>query len=343
MLEDYAFLIQGLLDLYEASFDVQWLSWAIRLQGQQDTLFWDAAGGGYFSTSAGRPDILVRMKDDYDGAEPAPNSIAAMNLLRLWQLTDRKEWRDKADAVFGALAVRLKRSGSALPQLASAVDFGLSTPKQIVIAGDPDGADTRALVDLVRDRFIPNKIVLLADGGRTRRAREVAAVSRGHVASGTDGPPSTSARTTRAASRRAIRRPQRRCSIVDSQTPRYLLAGGALPNTSTIVAVTWPMFVKVCITPGCRLRTSPALTSTGDSPSLVTRSVPVTSVITRIRHVGVAMESANGSRLGKVAQHAKCRLVEHDHRRDTRIPVTGRALSDPLTERPGRPAGRRAA
>jgi uncharacterized protein YyaL (SSP411 family) len=170
MLEDYAFLIQGLLDLYEASFDVQWLSWAIRLQDQQDRLFWDAAGGGYFSTSAGRPDILVRVKDDYDGAEPAPNSIAAMNLLRLWQITDLKQWRDQADAVFGALAVRLKRSGSALPQLASALDFGLSTPKQIVIAGDPDGPDTRALVDLVRDRFMPNKIVLLVDGGANQDA-----------------------------------------------------------------------------------------------------------------------------------------------------------------------------
>jgi uncharacterized protein YyaL (SSP411 family) len=165
MLEDYAFLIQGLLDLYEASFDAEWLAWGIRLQGQQDTLFWDPAGGGYFSTSAGRPDVLVRVKDDYDGAEPAPNSIAAMNLLRLWQVTGRKEWRDKADAVFDALAVRLTRSGSALPQLASALDFGLSTPKQIVIAGDRDGADTRTLVNLVRSRFIPNKIVLLADGG----------------------------------------------------------------------------------------------------------------------------------------------------------------------------------
>jgi uncharacterized protein YyaL (SSP411 family) len=170
MLEDYAFLIQGLLDLYEASFDVEWLSWAIRLQEQQDTQFWDATGGGYFSTSAGRPDILVRVKDDYDGAEPAPNSVAAMNLLRLWQVTDRKAWRDKADAVFAALAVRLTRSGSALPQLAAALDFALSTPKQIVIAGDRAAADTGALVDLVRSRFLPNKIVLLADGGPDQEA-----------------------------------------------------------------------------------------------------------------------------------------------------------------------------
>ena len=81
-LDDYAFLIQGLLDLYEASFDVRWLSWAVQLQQMQDQLFWDSKHGGYFATSGDDPSILVRMRDDYDGAEPSPNSVAAMNLLR---------------------------------------------------------------------------------------------------------------------------------------------------------------------------------------------------------------------------------------------------------------------
>jgi uncharacterized protein YyaL (SSP411 family) len=165
LLEDYVFLIQGLLDLYEASFDVRWLSWALRLQTRQDQLFWDAKGGAYFSTRADAPDVIVRAKEDYDGAEPSPNSIAAMNLLRLWQLTDRREWRAKADATFRAQAGQLTQAGAMVPQLAVALNFSLSKPKQIVIAGEPGADDTRAMLRLVHDRFIPNKILLLADGG----------------------------------------------------------------------------------------------------------------------------------------------------------------------------------
>ena len=165
MLEDYVFLIQGLLDLYEASFDVRWLSWALRLQTRQDDRFWDAKGGAYFSTTAEASDVLVRVKEDYDGAEPSPNSVAAMNLLRLWQMTDRRQWRERADAIFRAQGVQLTRAGANLPQLAAALDFNLSKPKQIVIAGEPGAADTRAMLRLVHDRFIPNKILLLADGG----------------------------------------------------------------------------------------------------------------------------------------------------------------------------------
>ena len=165
LLEDYAFLIQGLLDLYETSFEPRWLVRAARLQATQDTLFWDAKDGGYFSTRTDAPDVLTRAKEEHDGAEPSGNSVAAMNLLRLWQVTGRPEWREKANAVFAALSVRFARSGAALPQLAAALDFATSTPREIVIAGDPDAADTHTLLRLVHDRFIPNKILLVADGG----------------------------------------------------------------------------------------------------------------------------------------------------------------------------------
>ena len=90
LLDDYAFLIQGLLDTYEASFDVRWLAWAIRLQEKQGELFRDAKAGGYFTATGTDHSILLQIRESYDGAEPSPNSIAAMNLLRLWQVTDRK-------------------------------------------------------------------------------------------------------------------------------------------------------------------------------------------------------------------------------------------------------------
>ena len=168
-LEDYAFLIQGLLDLYEASFDVRWLRWAIRLQETQDRLFWDSQAGGYFDTGGNDSTLLVRMRDDYDGAEPAANSVAAMNLLRLGQITDRKAWQEKAAKTFGAFAGRLGNSPQTMPQMVAALDFNLSKPKQIVIAGKPGAPDTRALLRLVHERFIPNKILLLADGGAGQR------------------------------------------------------------------------------------------------------------------------------------------------------------------------------
>ena len=167
--EDYAYLIAGLIDLYEADFDVRWLTWAVDLQERQDRLFWDAAAGGYFSTTAGAVDVVARFKDDYDGAEPSANSVAAMNLLRLWQLTDRKEWRARADALFRAFAPQLARAGSSVPNLAAAFDFSLSKPKQIVIAGQPGAADTRRLLALVHSRFLPVKVLMLVDGGDRQR------------------------------------------------------------------------------------------------------------------------------------------------------------------------------
>ncbi len=84
--DDYAFVIQGLLDLYEASFDVRWLQFAIELQETQDRLFFDEERGGYFSGTGKDASILLRMKEDNDSAEPAASSVAALNLLRLAQI-----------------------------------------------------------------------------------------------------------------------------------------------------------------------------------------------------------------------------------------------------------------
>ncbi len=162
--DDYAFLIQGLLDLYEAGFDINDLAWAFDLQKKQNELFWDASGSGFFSTTGNDPSVLLRMKEDYDGAEPSPNSIAALNLLRLSQMLDDKTFRDMAEKTLTALAARLQQAPSAMPQMMVALDFSLSKPKQIVIAGKPNAADTRAMLRVVHGKFIPAKILLLADG-----------------------------------------------------------------------------------------------------------------------------------------------------------------------------------
>ena len=165
LLDDYTDLISGLLDLYEADFDGHWLAWADSLQKKQDQLFGDEKDGGYFDSDSSDPSLLSSTREAYDGAEPAPNSIAAMNLLRLAQFTDRVERRDRAQITINAFASRLESDPDAVPALASAIDFRLAQTKQILIAGDSTSLDTRELLREVNSRFLPNKILLLADGG----------------------------------------------------------------------------------------------------------------------------------------------------------------------------------
>src|SRR5204862_648789 len=102
--DDYAFVIQGLLDLYEASFDVEWLKLAIELQETQDRLFFDEKTGGYFSTSGKDKSAVLRMKDDNDSAEPAASSVAGLNLLRLAQFRNDKQFEDRARKTIDAFA-----------------------------------------------------------------------------------------------------------------------------------------------------------------------------------------------------------------------------------------------
>ncbi len=163
--DDYAFLIQGLLDLYETTFDPQWIAWAIQLQARQDALFWDDAKDGYFATTGKDANILLRTKEAYDGAEPSPNAIAALNLLRLSQMLDRADWRARAEKTVRACGSQLEQAPSVMPQMLVAWDGLRAKSKQIVIAGQVDAPDTRALLREINRPFIPNKIVLLADGG----------------------------------------------------------------------------------------------------------------------------------------------------------------------------------
>lgn len=162
--EDYAYMIQGLLDLYEADFDIGHLQWAFELQVRMNQLFSDPEHGGYFSVTKDAPNILLRMKEDYDGAEPSPNSIAARNLLRLAQIKNAPEFDALARQTLGAFADQLSRAPTTLPQMLVALDASLAKPRQIVIAGPRDDAGTRALLREVHRHFIPNKILLLADG-----------------------------------------------------------------------------------------------------------------------------------------------------------------------------------
>ena len=163
--EDYAFLIQGLLDLYEATFSISWLQWAVDLQGIMDRLFWDEREGGYFSSAEGDPHLLVRLKEDYDGAEPSANSVSALNLLRFSRMLGDETAASKAERIFALSGRTLDSMPAAVPQLLVALGSSLSSGRQIVIAGAPGAADTQAMIASARKGFHPDQVILLADGG----------------------------------------------------------------------------------------------------------------------------------------------------------------------------------
>jgi uncharacterized protein YyaL (SSP411 family) len=175
--EDYAFLVQALLDLYEASFEVRWLQWAKRLQAVMDGLFWDEERGGYFNSAAGDRNIVLRLKEDYDGAEPAPSSVAAMNLLRLSVIFDGSSrgtgatptYRERGVRCIEAFRPQWARAPHAMPQMLCALELALEPPRHVVIAGDPTQADFRALVAVLHERLGPRRSLLAADGGGGQR------------------------------------------------------------------------------------------------------------------------------------------------------------------------------
>ena len=169
--DDYAFVIQGLLDLYEASFDIEWLKLAVELQETQDRLFFDEKQGGYFTTSGKDASVLLRMKDDNDSAEPAASSVAALNLLRLSQFRDDPvaAGAERARKTIDAFAATLSHFPSAMPQMLVAIDYSLSKPRQIVIAGKKDSPETKAILREVHRHFLPDTILLLADGAEGQK------------------------------------------------------------------------------------------------------------------------------------------------------------------------------
>jgi len=174
--EDHAFLIQGLLDLYAADFDDAWLAWALDLQARQDALFWDAAAGNYFSSAAGDALVAIRMKEDYDGAEPSANSVSARNLLRLARMLNDGALEAKARGIIAAAAPTLQRVPTAVPQMLVALDLALSPPAQVVIAGERTDPAVQEANARLNSGFAPHRVVMRAGGLLAERNPGLAAM-----------------------------------------------------------------------------------------------------------------------------------------------------------------------
>ncbi|MCZ7397167.1 MAG: thioredoxin domain-containing protein [Candidatus Methanoperedens sp.] len=162
-LDDYAFLTWGLIELYEATFKVQYLQVALELTDHIIKHFHDNESGGFFFTSDDAEELIYHKKEIYDGAVPSGNSAAMMNLLRLGKITANPEFEKKAEEVGRAFSSIVSQMPSAYTQLMSAIDFALGPTSEVVIAGDPKARDTKAMLSVLRREFIPNKIVILRD------------------------------------------------------------------------------------------------------------------------------------------------------------------------------------
>ncbi|MFQ5489495.1 MAG: thioredoxin domain-containing protein [Phycisphaerae bacterium] len=172
-LTDYAFLIEGLINLYEATFDTRWLDEAVALTDTLISHYYDPADGGFFFTADDAEELLARTKSSRDGAIPSGNSIQAHNLLRLALMLDRKDYRLKAESVIRALKPIAERSPGSCERLLSAVDFYYGRPKEIALVGDPADPATQALIRTVYQRYLPNKVVVGAAGGDSPATRSI--------------------------------------------------------------------------------------------------------------------------------------------------------------------------
>jgi len=161
-LDDYAFFVQALLDLYESSLNPRYLTTAIRLTETMQTLFEDKSNGGFFNSQEGDASVILRMKEDHDGAEPSPNSIAALNLLRLAQMTDREDFRTSAEKTLLYFSQLIEKAPSYLPQMLVALSFYLQKPKQIILAGSLETPEMKSLRKVIYEKYLPNKVLLHA-------------------------------------------------------------------------------------------------------------------------------------------------------------------------------------
>ncbi len=160
LLESYAFLLSGLINLYEATLKSEHLDFAIELTESMVARFYDKEHGGFWQSTGDAKDLILRVKDDYDGAEPSGNSVAAMSLLRLAAITERKDFREAADKTIQLFADRLQQMPQAVPFMLGAFDFAFEEPRRAVIVGDVLNPAGKSLLRAAHSVYQPNRVVL---------------------------------------------------------------------------------------------------------------------------------------------------------------------------------------
>jgi uncharacterized protein len=164
-LDDYAFFIWGLIELYETLFDIRFLQEAVALNQRLIDLFWDQEKGGCYFTAEEGEKLIFREKDLYDGATPSANSVTALNFLRLGRMTGNTDLEHKADQLFNHFSATVAGYPMAYTQFLNALDFGFGPGQEIVVAGNPAEDKAGEMISMIQRSFLPNKVLLLRPEG----------------------------------------------------------------------------------------------------------------------------------------------------------------------------------
>ena len=162
-LDDYAFFIWGLLELYEATFNVTYLTEAIQLSNIMVDEFWDVTNGGFFLGSESSEKLIVRAKTGYDGAMPSGNSVAAMNCSKLNRITGETKWAEISDKIFITFSNEIQKTPSGYASMVNAFLFNTDNPKEIVIVGSGKDSDTISAIEKIKSEYVPNKVIIFKD------------------------------------------------------------------------------------------------------------------------------------------------------------------------------------
>ncbi len=177
LLEGYAFLLDGVIQLYEATLEPKHLDFAVELAEAMIAKFYDQPNGGFWQSLAGTTDLILRVKDDYDGAEPSGNSVATLALLKLAAITGREDFRQPAEATLQLFAHRLQSQPAGVAFLLQALDFWLDEPRRVVICGGTNSTNFHELLRAAHSVYQPNKIVLGNTGAVEPFAKTLSAKS----------------------------------------------------------------------------------------------------------------------------------------------------------------------
>ncbi len=240
-LDDYAFLVWGLLELYEATFEVIYLQKAIQMNDIMLNSFWDDKNGGLFFSADSLDELLVRNKEIYDGAIPSGNSVAALNLLRIGRITANTDLENKAADIMRAFSEQVSRAPVGYTQLMSAINFAVGPSFEVVIAGDAESDQTQAMLRALHKNYFPNNVVLFRPSNiKKPTIVEIAAFTENQTSLANGRPPPTFVRTSRAALQQQVSKKCWHCSKL---------------LNNNYFAITWIQNSSLYLPPGCFLFT----------------------------------------------------------------------------------------
>jgi len=164
LVEGYAFLLGGMLDLYEATLNEEYLAFAVELADGMLKRFYDRENGGFWQSAADSKDLIMRVKEDYDGAEPSGNSVAILSLLRLGKITERRDFTEAAEKSLRLFSAKLQQMPQAVPFMLQAMDFSMDEPHRAVVSDGSSRKKFSPLLQAIQSVYQPNKVVLGTKG-----------------------------------------------------------------------------------------------------------------------------------------------------------------------------------